>query len=110
MRSARWNRGDRADVLRGGYPSRVPCKPADIEVELGPSGYTARGRCGEEVVFRPNVVLTPLHLEGAGCDGFRDRLLDVFGDGGSRSMVPRGTPGFLPYVFGRNPEQALEDE
>jgi hypothetical protein len=87
------------------------CKPTDIEITLGISGYTARGRCGEEVVFRPNVVLTPAHLENAGCNGFCERLLEVFGPGGSRSMVPKGTTPFYPWAgLGRNPGGAIEPE
>lgn len=70
-------------------------------LELDPFlGYVATGDCGESCTFGVSEIVTADHFAGPVCETFRATVLRVFGPGGSRSLVPRGTEAFIPWEIG----------
>lgn len=79
------------------------CVPA---LELAPSGYIARGECGETCTFLANEIVTERHFSADACAMFRARVIQVFGSGGRRTL---DEPPYLPYELGSRPQSRVED-
>jgi hypothetical protein len=95
----------------------MPCAPA---LDLTPQGYIVTGTCtyADDGVsplggkprcvarFAPSQVVDGSCFSLGACEAFRERVLRVFGPGGSRSLVERGEAP-LPYM---PPDLVVDDE
>ena len=52
------------------------------------------GVCSASITV--NEVVRPKHFSPKACSGFKERVTDIFGPGGNRRLVPKGTVGWLP--------------
>lgn len=62
--------------------------------------------------FPRNVTATAKHFSPHACQGFKERILDIFGCDGDRRLVPKGTPGWLPHdgKLGSRPDNHPPEE